>query len=201
MATEDRQYLEDLKRFLYSFIWTVNSNLLNRVDMELREAGLDMAQPYVGVHVRRGDKIAESKPVEIGVYAKAAAPLLVATDDSRRVRLGASLTDAVRRELETRNAKQVFLCTDDESAAEELRMALGSGARIITPLPSDSKTRDYESKESILGVIVAVEGLRRAHAFVGTASSNIGRLVYFLRPKGSKSISTDLGGNFLRPGW
>lgn len=189
LPTGDREYLEDFKRFLYPFVWTVNSKTWNHVHTELRRAGLDM-------HLRRGDKFTEASPVETGVYADAIRPWLEPSHFNERGRQGASLIDDVGRELEARQIEQVFLCSDDEIAAEKLQTALGNRVHIVTPPPSDTKTRSYDSEESILGVITAVEGLRHAHVFVGTASSNIGRLVFFLRPKGSKAISLDRGGNW-----
>jgi len=196
LSTVDREYQDDFKRFLYPLVWTVNSNTWNRVHTEWRKAGLDVSRPYVGVHLRRGDKFTEASPVEIGAYADAIRPWLESSNSGGCARQGASLKDVVGEELGARKIEQVFLCSDDELAAEELQTALGNRVRIVTPPPSDTKTRSYDSEESILGVITAVEGLRRAHVFVGTASSNLGRLVFFLRPKGSRAISLDRGGQW-----
>jgi len=47
-------------------------------------------------------------------------------------------------------------------------------------------------------LLADIEAMRRATVFVGTASSNIGRLVYYLRPRGSATISVDDEGDWLR---
>jgi len=193
----DREYIDDLKHFLFPYIWTYNSKTQARVDETLRSAGLT-GEPYVGVHVRRGDKlIKEAKYIPAGQYANAVSNL---SSSVRRSALASSFVQTVKRELGS--ISQVYLSSDDSTVAQELQIALGPAVKVLTPpRPSGDhllEGRGYGSDEEMMSVLVDVEALRKAHAFVGTASSNMGRLAYFLRPKASRSVSLDIDGDWLK---
>jgi len=196
----DREYLEDLQRFLYPYIFTLAEGTQQRIDQRLKSAGLVVGEPYVAVHVRRGDKTSgihrESEGIEVDSYTDSARPFLALGGERGSV----SLQGLLLRELRAANASVVYVASDDGGAVEEISMELGRRIRVVQqPRGSESsyRSRGYEAEEDIMGLLSDVEALRRASAFIGTASSNVGRLVYFLRPKGSVSISLDKKGNWM----
>jgi len=196
----DHEYLEDFLRFLYPYIFTLTESTRELVDQRLRSAGLVVGEPYVALHVRRGDKTSgihrEAEPIGTGSYAGRARPFLALGGE----RGSASLGGLLLRELRAANASVVYVASDDAGAAEEIGAELGAGIRVVRqPRGPESsyRSRGYEEDEDIVGVLSDVEALRGASAFIGTASSNVGRLVYLMRPKGSVSISLDKRGNWM----
>jgi hypothetical protein len=195
LARTDREYLDDLKHFLYPYIFTLTRGTQERVDQRLLSAGLPKGEPYLAVHVRRGDKlINEARRVEPGTYAEAARPFLALHSSSSRREL-------VLRELRAANASVVYVSSDDDQAATELGVELGNNIRIVQqPRGSEQgyDSRGYQEVGDLMTLLADVEAMRRATVFVGTASSNIGRLVYYLRPKESVTVSVDDEGDWLR---
>ncbi|CAK0853007.1 unnamed protein product [Prorocentrum cordatum] len=197
----DHEYLEDFMRFLYPYIFTLAEGTQHLVDQRLESAGLVAGEPYVAIHVRHGDKTSgihrEAEPIEADSYADAARSLLL----GRRSGAGAAaLRGLLLGQLRAANASVVYVASDDDGAAEAIGAALGGGVRVVQqPRGSGAsyQSRGYEADEDLVSLLTDVEALRRARAFVGTASSNVGRLVYLLRPKGSASISLDKGGNWM----
>jgi len=59
---------------------------------------------------------------------------------------------------------------------------------------------DASNTRAMLVLLTDLEGLRRSSVFIGTASSNMGRLVYFLRGPHLPTISLDDDGDFLKRG-
>merc|ERR1719414_949089 len=106
----------------------------------------------------------------------------------------ASLIPIVLNELRLRKIRLVYLASDDPLASQQIQSALGDHAHVIEQ-PRVNETgytsRGYADEGDLMTVLIDVEALRRATVFIGTASSNIGRLVYFLRDKGSPSVSLD----------
>lgn len=188
LAEHDPEYLADLKAFAVIRAYKYSADVRNRVETSLAQLGVEQGSDYVGVHVRRGDK----------VFGDLAEAELISTE---------SYAAAIREHLGT-SGSRVYLASDDPGARSELQELLGSGVTVIEAprLPQDTynSTLTYSDPEGreeeiLYALLTDLEALRRSRAFVGTASSNLGRLVYILRggPAGGPAVSLDVGGNFL----
>lgn len=178
----DHEQVADIKRYLYHKLFALQADTQMLVDEGLRTMGL-AGSTYVGVHIRRGDKAQEVAPVPIEKYAAA-----VATFCSE---VGAST---------------VFLASDDDQARGALQEQLGSSLAVVEQarLPaadysfrgraSRAVSPGYGVEDEEKAVLIDVTALARAAAFVGTASSNIDRWVYFLRDGSAPAVSLDEGG-------
>lgn len=159
-------------------IWALTPITQIEVDVALDAAGVgSLGDCYIGVHVRRGDKSKEVANVPVEEYAAAVrvvAPLIscgvfVATDDGVAV-------GQLRRLLAPR---QVVAMTDTASRTGHDQMLMNQKYL--------KKNRAY-----VISLLAEVTALRRATWFVGTFSSNLGRLVHVLRDASpSSSISLD----------
>lgn len=178
----DQSAMEDVKRYVYQKLFALRPEAQAAVDAGLQTLGAGSI--YVGVHIRRGDKSQEVPPVPIEKYA-----------------------EATKQMCSTVGTRTVFVASDDESARGQLQEQLGSDfsvleQRRLSPdayrlrgdaarsLPPPDGEEDEEKS-----VLVDVAALVRAAGFVGTASSNLGRLVFFQRGAGSPSVSLDVGGD------
>jgi len=189
------EYLLELKRFLYPRVYALSKSTRHQVDQRLASAGLVAGEKYVAVHVRRGDKLLEeAEKIESGNFSEAASPYLRVNGSARRGRASAALRDTLLRELRTTGASVVYVSSDDSRAKDEISEALGGRARVVEQPRGPERgyeTRTYKDGEDLMLLLADLEALRGAKAFIGTASSNIGRLVYYLRPPNSASISLD----------
>lgn len=181
-----RQQVEQTKRFLYRSLFTFKHELVVAARVVSSQLSLG-SQPYVGVHIRRGDKHLESAPVPVRAFAT-----------------------EVRRLI---NRGKVFLASDSPQTRGKLQRMLGTGFDVVEqrrlpqvaysargvrgPVRDDAGA--FSRKEVEAHFFVDVLLLARAAVFVGTASSNVGRVVHFLRPMDAMSVSLDFGGDFL--GW
>lgn len=171
----DPEYTTGLKTRLTKFIYRLESGTQAKVDARLPQALRGAGRRYIGVHVRHGDKGVEDKLLATSKYAA-----------------------AVRRELKECgcNISTVFLSSDDPGAASQMRALLGPRVEVVEQTRLDKGTYShgstYDGGEALLQLLVDVEALVQSDIFVGTASSNIGRLVYFQRPQEKKSISLDV---------
>jgi len=173
---------EEMKRFLYQKLLTPNREAQSLVEEHLSDLGLAQTK-YIGVHIRRGDKIQEVPLVPMDKYVSAV------------VEMG------VKMDINT-----VFLASDDPAAHAELQRKLGSSYTIVEQvrLPNEayqlrgpasrSMPPPYGEVDEEKSVLVDVAALLQSAAFIGTASSNIGRLVYFQRDPAVPSVSLDEGG-------
>lgn len=132
---------------------------------------------FVAIHIRRGDKIREVRPVSLRAYA-----------------------DAVT--LLARAGEQVFVATDDGSVIEHMRELLRPRHEVFTlgsvggrkghrqgQVNRASVARRYELT---LDLLAEIELMRRARVFIATFSSNLARLVHVLRTADERnSISLD----------
>jgi len=177
--TEDDSSVEAIKRFLYPRLFNFRSEIKEAALDQMSQLGL-AGMPYVGVHIRRGDKAEEVNGfVPTKVFAQHIVDLCT----------------------EVSCAGRVFLASDSAEELPKLQAALGQSYRVVE-LPRLAEdmytTRGSGSPEAASRQIISdLLLLREASAFVGTSSSNIGRLVYFLREPNSPSVSLDDAGNFL----
>eukprot|EP00746_Dinoflagellata_sp_MGD_P002825 gnl/MRDRNA2_/MRDRNA2_105519_c0_seq1.p1 gnl/MRDRNA2_/MRDRNA2_105519_c0~~gnl/MRDRNA2_/MRDRNA2_105519_c0_seq1.p1 ORF type:complete len:394 (+),score=81.28 gnl/MRDRNA2_/MRDRNA2_105519_c0_seq1:118-1299(+) len=170
-----------LKRFTYRAVFELNTRTKSAVDQRL--AKMNLNGQYVGVHIRRSDKKAEADPVAIERYAVGAAEFLIKY-----------------------NISTVYVASDEPDwAAGALHDAVHKitnlTVHVVAQAPKDvgpqaltsaqKQQRDAYNDQAFLGLLTDVEALRRSAAFVGTASSNIGQLVYFLRDEPSAANNYD----------
>jgi len=179
-----RRRIEEYKRFVHRTLFRPKKRLEDATDKVQEDLGL-ADHRFVGVHIRRGDKGGEAAPVSTSKYAKAVRKLC-------------------RHAVEECGTK-VFLATDDEVAKRQLQeefAKLGSAFKVVQQkrLPKVyymMRNRD-DNEKAEKNLAVDLQLLIRAYAFVGTASSNLGRFVYFSRGDSDTSLSVDDGGDFLR---
>merc|ERR1712190_360997 len=102
-----------LKRFLYLRLFTPKQKLKEAADELQGRLGIT-SKHFVGVHIRRGDKISEAKPVAVDKYARAVVKLCKG---------GSTAT--------------VFVASDDVKAHEQLQKELGPTFTVVRqpPLP------------------------------------------------------------------
>jgi hypothetical protein len=177
----DHKQMADVKRFIYNKIFALSYETKTVVDAGLDALGLH--GNYVGVHVRRGDKSQEVPLVPIGRF-----------------------TSAIRDMCSSLGTNTIFLASDDASTHQELQQQLGSSFQIVEQkrLPAEayklrgdaarSMSPPFGEEDEERSVLIDVAALVRAAGFIGTASSNIDRLVYFQRDASSPSVSLDEGG-------
>lgn len=178
----DHAKMADMKRFIYSKLFSMKYDKETAVSTGLSMMGLPSS--YVGVHVRRGDKSQEVPLVPIGNFV-----------------------GAIQNMCSSLGTKTVFLASDDASTHSALQEQLGTSYKVIEQtrlsaaayqLRGDaSRAVDppYGEEDEEKSVLIDVAALVRAAGYIGTASSNIDRLVYFQRDESKPSVSLDEGGN------
>lgn len=163
------------KQVLLNPVYRFNDETAARVNDEIRarcgsgDSFLREGEPYVGVHIRRGDKVAlrtrEAMPVAASEYVRTI------------------------RELDAK-ITNVLIATDDYQAVQEFRAAAPADWRITTFCPEDHygyaqrkfrRLGGGEKKEEMIRLFADLDFLFRAEVFVGTYSSNIGRFVAVAR--------------------
>jgi hypothetical protein len=184
-ASSERAFrLVDIKRFLYKKLFVLRPEVQSALEQLQEELGLTH-EPYVGVHIRRGDKRAES-----GFFRT--------TED---------FAFEAQRLCHALGIKKVFLASDDSSEFEYLRGNMtqlsDSSTELIQVVEQPRlAARTYaqrgalkQSAEQVL--INDIMLLIRADAYVGTSSSNLDRFVWFQRDPTTQSVSLDDGGDYL----
>lgn len=182
-----RASLLEVKLPAYERLFRPNAALLSAIAAAEQSLGLQTGK-YIGVHVRRGDKASEAAPVSSMGYVWKLRELLQGSP----------------------NLDTVFVASDDDRSLVRLKGKLGKlgdlGRAIkfveqprLPDYAYKARGAHYNSKSSRF-LLVDLELLVRAHTFVGTASSNLGRFVFFRR-NGRTCHSLDDHGDFLaRPG-
>lgn len=208
LAVKDPKYVTDLKRSVYGAHYRYSKETQDHIDQTLRRAGLPAK--FFGVHIRHGDKVKEAEPVSTENYGKAIImPRGKETTEENKVKVeftGAMAHMRAKQAAEhilthkDKSIRTVWLATLDKQAADILRETLGGEYEVkhLNQTASDWQgARDSEAEQyfpgssSMYDMLTDVEALRRSHTFIGTASSNLGRLVYFLRESSSNAISLD----------
>jgi len=186
-------------------------------------AGLSDGEPYIGVHIRHGDKVTEAQPVATGNYADRIfdvpgvegrmnlqcrsvrsrmemCPLLA--EESEESYHG-MLAARVLEETERRGISKVFLASDDPTALQAMRDKLRDQLE-VTGLPrldiSTYADRKYQDRKTFEAVVADVDLLSRSTIFIGTGTSNLGRIV-FLHRGGNLDTSISMDAPFTCFGW
>lgn len=160
-----------MRHALFSKFFKLNTNTSNAIKTTL--ANLNLGGNYIGVHIRHGDKIADAVPIASAKYA-----------------------EPVRTHAKKYNISTVFVASDDPTAAADLQKALP--AMTVKSVPRlQAKEYAYDAlgrdDEANLAFLTDIVGLWKSKIFIGTGTSNIGRMIYFLREEMQKEdgISAD----------
>jgi len=200
LAQTDEEYVSAAKRAIYATYYTYTEDTKNHIDETLKSYGLPNHHhhhKYFGVHIRRGDKVSESSLTDPEVYANVVTrkEMSSAIDIARSA--AKHIIAANYRTIKYEQIRTVWLATLDGDAESVFREVLGADYEIKSlnqtagDWHSSAHSQYYPGSASVYDILTDVEALRRSHTFIGTGSSNIGRLVYFLRQPGSNSISLD----------
>lgn len=180
--SSDHTHMVDVKRYVYGKLFGLKYDVQETVNTGLSALGLPSS--YVGVHVRRGDKSQEVPLVPIERFAS-----------------------AIQEMSSSLGTTTIFLASDDAATHSSLQQLLGSSYKIIEQarLPAEayklrgdaarSMEPTYGVEDEEKSVLTDVSALVNAAGFIGTASSNIDRLVYFQRDASKPTLSLDEGGN------
>eukprot|EP00421_Protoceratium_reticulatum_P021432 CAMPEP_0168380636 /NCGR_PEP_ID=MMETSP0228-20121227/12464_1 /TAXON_ID=133427 /ORGANISM="Protoceratium reticulatum, Strain CCCM 535 (=CCMP 1889)" /LENGTH=330 /DNA_ID=CAMNT_0008393711 /DNA_START=168 /DNA_END=1160 /DNA_ORIENTATION=+ len=191
LARTDGHYVTNAKRAIYTAHYRYTNNTKMRIDDTLKK--LSLPDAYFGVQIRHGDKVRrEARSIDAEHYAdvvrsKWASRLAVAHARSAADRIIA---------MKGLDIRTVWLATLDRSAEDALRESLGAEYEIRTlnqtyDWANNLSSQYWPGSDFVYDILTDVEALRRSHIFIGTASSNLARLVYFLRQPGNNSISLD----------
>lgn len=173
-SLSDTKALQQSRR-VASRIWSFNTVTKRHVSEKMHELGLPRNGSYVGLHIRRGDKNKEVPFIPVQQYIEA-------------------IDRVVPHHL------LIFLSSDDGSVLDEVK-ALSK--RQVLSLQSLSFRRGHNqrkqnrrsmksNREPVEELLAEIEVLAVAEWFVGTFSSNMGRLVHILRDElPEKSLSLD----------
>jgi hypothetical protein len=170
------EVLEGLKRFLYRKLFQLRPKLEEMVE-ELRQ-NLGLTEKYVGVHIRRGDKRQEA-----GFF-----------------RITAEFVANARDLCNSIGARRIFLASDDADEFDKFRAMLPVEMELVQQdrlAPETYNERGALEERAETQLLMDLALLIRADAYVGTASSNLDRFVWFQRDPAMQSVSLDDGGSFL----
>jgi len=169
----DKEFQTSLLHSVMSSLFTFGSDTQSQARDALRTAGLEEGAPYIGVHMRRGDKISEAPVVPTEEYA-------------------ASVLDQLREHP----TSTVFVASDDENAGDEMLAILQASIPDVTVIQlfsemSNRRKQYHSDDETTMELLTDILALTSADVFIGTQSSSLGRLVYFRRSEDAPSISLD----------
>jgi len=173
--------MEFTKRFLYKKLFVPKGVHLQAAGKLQQDLGL-VDVPYVGVHIRRADKVFESL-----TFRKTTA-----------------FADNALRICQVIGCAKIFVASDSESErplmAEYIAKYNASVQVVEQPRmpPETYAQRGNLTKDAAAALMVDIMLLIRATAYVGTASSNVDRFIWFQRDPASQSVSLDDFGSFLQ---
>mmetsp|Transcript_48416 Transcript_48416/g.149579 ORF Transcript_48416/g.149579 Transcript_48416/m.149579 type:complete len:421 (+) Transcript_48416:99-1361(+) len=184
ISPEFRAWSKRFRHFIYDSVFRIVPTQREKVESWVQQWGPPAGQPYIGVHLRGTDKYTEAPNVSL--------PLFVEKISAAAAQAETSL---------------VFIASDDQPLAEELaaqlKAALPGAVPLMKPkgeypVKNGGHPLRREEKTALLGEL---QVLRNSTIFIGTASSNVGRLVYFLREPqegdDTLSISMDEDGDWF----
>jgi len=179
LSLVDPESLFKLKHIIFHRMYTYNSASMAAVNRILEAVPVDVQKPYVGVHIRRGDKEMEAAQTPMSSYATAALA-----------------------QMDILGIRTVFLASDDPEAGSMLAKEFAAAGHPDVQLlqqhsawtaVSEAGKREYSDHDGTIDLLADIEGLRLATVFIGTQSSSLGRTVFYLRGEMVSSISLDGG--------
>ncbi|CAM9749390.1 unnamed protein product, partial [Ascophyllum nodosum] len=193
----------DALAVMASNLWSFMTPWLKRdIDIVIRapEKYVFKKYPYLGVHIRRGDKISKK---EASYHA------------SEEYFVAAESYIVRHSKMSVEDIKSIWIASDDPAALDEVRAVApaifpnvdnstvfwAAGGVPDGPAVSAVNTHtDNQSYAELVYMFADLHQLTHASVFVGTFSSNIGRLVALLRQNiGNKQASTTI--SIDRDGW
>jgi len=144
----------DASNYILNSIWKFNPKTRKEIDEEIKRCNLP--REYVGIHIRRGDKIMETESTGINVYMNKLQ----------------SITDC----------KDVFVMTDDYSVIESITTQYPSYTFYYLAKINEKgyihsefcKMPDSKKRDGIIHLLSEMEILSHAQKCIGTYSSNPG---------------------------
>jgi len=161
------------KQVLLQMVYRYNSEISCALkDYDRRASEIS---PFVGMHIRRGDKVKEANPVSIQQYVE-------------------KISDIIP------DARQIFIFSDDYQVLKEFT-ALAPNEWSITSF-CNSEANGYtnkifnnqcgvEKKKQMLAFLADIHMLRKCDKFIGTYSSNVARAIALFLGK-DKCYSLDV---------
>lgn len=224
LAAANKPYVDSLKRMIAKHLFLFNDNAQRQI-AEVLNPVFAKVPSYIGLHIRHGDKGKEAQLLPASTYAKEVARYLPAqgaskltiTDSSyeeadaergTHTRSDESGTSQILRRAATTVAsvaaeagiQHVYVASDDPRAQQEVKNLFQGQQITVLAAPDLSKTTMWAStladERALLALFIDLHALNKADIFIGTASSNIGRFVYYLRDHNQQSISLDQGGDW-----
>jgi len=94
--------------------------------------------------------------------------------------------------------RRIYMASDDRNASQSIQQLLRSANIKVLVAPPSNYSSDATKTDdaALLAFFVDVYALQKSTVFIGTASSNVGRFVYYLRdqfkpPNSSISLDED----------
>lgn len=183
---EWREWSKRFRHFIYDSVYRIEEGQQKLIDYWVGNFGIESGRKYVGVHLRGTDKFQEAREVSVPEFA-----------------------EKVHLALNRTNLRLVYMASDDWDFQTALKAHLKAtipGIVVVHKTKDEFRdgidrrgghNLDERHRMTLMGELAV---LRNATAFVGTASSNIGRLLYFLRTpqvNDTFDISVDEGGDWL----
>lgn len=160
-----------MSRAIASELWDLNDKTRSDVATALGDMGLPLN--YIGVHVRRGDKVSEVRPVPLEMYARA--------------------VDCV-----SQPGMAVFIASDDGDCAVRLGKMLSRRQRDVYYARGVTNRRGHSqllfnqrymrrNRPHVTALLADMTALSQAYMFIGTLSSNLARTVHMLRKQATNT--------------
>jgi len=152
------------------FIWKLNPQVLHAVQMAKMQLG--SLENAIGVHIRRSDKLTESPPLPIALYATAVSELADRLNTSK-IFLVTDSNDVIKQTQTWRN----FHIISHEYHRHEIAWWRGIQGGVVN------------STTEAMRYLVDMQLLQEMRGFVGAFASNAARLAYELLIGSNKSCT------------
>jgi len=209
LTKKNRSLLRNLKYSVYDEYYQLNEESKNQVAQNLEAMGVPVGTKYTGVHIRHGDKTAAEAGgnTQTTKYGDAIQKLNLRDEEGEQdmqvdsvvstlTKLKESVKEIVEQETEFNT---VYVASDDKAAHRVLTSHLGTKYNLKgLHAKGSGADHSYDDSDTMMAVLTDIEALRNSEIFIGTATSNFDRMIYFLRPASKKSITLDDGGDWLR---
>jgi hypothetical protein len=154
----------DATRVLHAIVWRYNEETRTAVDA--RKASLPLSEPYIGLHIRSGDKVIEHEVFGAEPY--------------------------IRKAKELSPLRRAFVLTDDYAIFQRLEAEYPEWSFSTTCRPEErgyfheeyQKLSSEAKADQLINLFAAMDILAGAECFVGTFSSNPGMNMGMRMPKG-----------------
>lgn len=176
-AHAEHEYMAELLHFGVMKFWTLKTDVKLAINTRLNQVlGKEFARGnFVGVHVRRGDKSYEVPATATQVYV-----------------------DQLLNTTSGWDIHVAYVASDDPRVIAEMRTLLAHKMKVVSlPAANTAGRGQYDDTAQMWSLLTDITALQGAKAFIGTSSSTLGRLVYWLRGREEISISVDGTYDFL----